>query len=514
MKKLVLFGCGEMGLYVLNLIGKDKVYAFCDNNPQIPQTKYGIRCITYNELRNNSENYKIIVSTSKLYAFQIANQLCDDGIYDFLIFDGTISSYIRNNSNGCEETMDWLNNTELWYGIVLKQQNYYKTIQKRQLSLLKNITDITTLCSPKGYLAAHHKSLIRFAKELFSDIKLLNIKPIVDAGTALGWERHKMIIPWDDDLDFALLREDYMRLLSFGEKNMIFLEFLAEYDMETEHKLEQIFKDNPNSYVMIVTPNCLKIQKGTSLIDYCGVDFFVYDYYKDELDFEEHKRNIEASRKLRLITSGNKHQLEMIGNLDYIVDKSNKLYPGLDSLESFFAIGWFDKDVILPLHHINFAGIECYKPNDIGTFLRLNGFENYMEWPDVILPEHLDYRIEHILKRDYVYCGIIAEDRNDIVEMKILYLYLRRKGIYTVFVICRYMLRNKWYDVIKSAYDAEVEVVYSDTDNFDVLLAKDSYNNCKIPIYRVGEKNDYEKIINFISSSLISDSKRANICKG
>lgn len=84
---------------------------------------------------------------------------------------------------------------------------------------------------------AHQKALVVLLKEFDRVCRQLDIPYALFAGTMLGAVRHQGFVPWDDDVDVVLLREDYERFMKEAgplldrEKFYLQQEFSAHWPM-------------------------------------------------------------------------------------------------------------------------------------------------------------------------------------------------------------------------------------------------------------------------------------------
>ena len=140
-----------------------------------------------------------------------------------------------------------------------------------------------------------HSCQLLLAAELKRLCQKYNIKYYMIAGTLLGAVRHKGFIPWDDDMDFAIMRSDYQRFLD-----------ACKTDLGDDFILQEMFIDK--NYAL---PMAKLLLKGTKLAEYTTaknkalkgiyIDVFPFDSIPDSEDLrQKHSKKIYLLKYLFL----------------------------------------------------------------------------------------------------------------------------------------------------------------------------------------------------------------------
>ena len=84
----------------------------------------------------------------------------------------------------------------------------------------------------KTVLEQLHEKELEIVKEIASACKKMNINYYISFGTLLGAVRHQGFIPWDDDVDIWMKRDDYEIFLREGKKYLPDHLFIQHYSTE------------------------------------------------------------------------------------------------------------------------------------------------------------------------------------------------------------------------------------------------------------------------------------------
>lgn len=126
-------------------------------------------------------------------------------------------------------------------------------------------------------LSKIHSLQIKIALEIKRICEKNGLPYFIIAGTLLGAVRHGGFIPWDDDMDFGLLREDYEKFIEACKTDLSDEFFLHTWDTDPEY---------PFSYAKIRlngTYMAEEFSKGTSLKNNgIFVDLFPFDNVPDD----------------------------------------------------------------------------------------------------------------------------------------------------------------------------------------------------------------------------------------
>ena len=248
-------------------------------------------------------------------------------------------------------------------------------------------------------------------KELDRICRKHNIKYVIDAGTLLGAVRHKGFIPWDDDVDIRMLRNDYDKFCSIAPK-----ELNANYFLQT-YKTDKKYRWGYARILDIRTKFVRKDHEEMNSRNGIFIDIFPCDVYpegylsrkkvqmiswicrKGRYSIIGKKHADSVGKKigfsiLSLFPVGIYHKMEEIIIEKYRFTKSEhvRCYAWSEPAEEKgFRKEWFAerKDIL-------FEGFKCYAPNKTPDFLVHSFGEDYMTPPPVgeRIPRHEPTMVE------------------------------------------------------------------------------------------------------------------------
>ncbi len=116
---------------------------------------------------------------------------------------------------------------------------------------------------------------IEIFKRFISICEKYRLTYFVVGGTALGAVRHKGYIPWDDDIDVALPREDYQRFLEVAQEELKENYFLQTHKTDLDYRFDYAKIRDNNSIFMEYSVSKLNINHGIY------IDVFPIDGYPE-----------------------------------------------------------------------------------------------------------------------------------------------------------------------------------------------------------------------------------------
>ena len=263
------------------------------------------------------------------------------------------------------------------FGVKLNIHNTKKEIValRKQFNALQNLvlysTDITNLLPAKGLERKNQLECLEIFKRVINVCQINKLHYFISFGTLLGAVRHKGFIPWDDDIDITMLRDDYLSIIPFLHNEFKNSPYMVREAEENHFQIRICRKDNHK----------------------IGMDIFPMDEYnKSSLNNDDKALlNLAIQKEIKKLKD-----YKFISNITKVREYIKSITAQIMSSESsksnnpalFYGIDYphnhdmlvFDNETIYPFREIDFEGLKVKAPHNIDEYLRIL-YGDYMELP-------------------------------------------------------------------------------------------------------------------------------------